>query len=266
MDEGGNTTYTVRLSNRPAAGVTITITSSATDDVVIATDGAFGDSATLRFSTGDWNSKKTVRVQGLPDNDLSNDLNNRLTHAASNTVSSQDSLFSGAADAELSVRVTDTTSPSIVLTQSGAAISGALPIDEEGSNVTYHVGLSHAPLGPVTVTITSNNAAVTIDGPDAGATFSNSETLSFAGGVTTAQMVTIQAPNDNNPVNEMVTLTHTATGSLSGYHGKTASLDVAVTDNDTPNILLSESTLDVTEEDASGETYSVKLALSLIHI
>ena len=260
VDEGGTNTYTVQLSHRPAAGVTITITSSATDDVEIATDGTFGDSATLRFSTGDWNSRKTVRVQGLPDNDLSHDTGNTLTHAASNTVSSQDSLFSSAAAAELSVTVTDTTSPSIVLTQSGAAISGALPIDEEGSNVTYQVGLSNPPLGPVTVTITSDNAAVTIDGPDAGATFSNSETLSFAGGVTTAQTVTIQAPNDNNPVNEMVTLTHTATGSLSGYNGKTASLDVTVTDNDTPNILLSESTLDVTEEDASGATYSVKLA------
>ena len=269
VNEGGTGAYTVKLSHRPDAGVTITITSSATDDVEI--DGSdsglnYSNEETLRFSTGNWNSPQTVRVRGLTDNDLSNDLNNTLTHAASNTVSSQDSLFSSAVDAELSVTVTDTTSPSIVLTQSGAAISGALPIDEEGSNVTYQVGLSNRPLAPVTVTITSNNAAVTIDGPDAGAGFTLSETLRFNTGVTTAQTVTIQAPDDGNPVNESVTLTHAASGSLSGYASiSDATLTVNVTDNDTPNILLYHptnntviSTLAVTEEGAAS--YRVRLA------
>ncbi len=261
VDEGGTGSYTVKLSHRPAAGVTITITSSATDAVTIATDGTFSDSETLSFSTSDWNTPQTVTVKGATDNDLSNDLNNTLTHAASNTVSSQDSLFSSAAAAELSVTVTDTTSPSIVLTQSGAAISGALSIEEEGTNVTYQVGLSNAPLAPVTVTITSNNAAVTIDGPDAGAGFSNSETLRFNTGVTTAQTVTIQAPDDGNPVNESVTLTHDASGSLSGYENVSdATLTVNVMDDDAPNIVLSESMLTVAEENSVTVDYTVQLA------
>ncbi len=264
VDEGGNATYTVKLSHRPAAGVTITITSSATDAVEIDGPDAgatFSDSETLSFTTTNWNTPQTVTVKGATDDDLSNDLNNTLTHAASNTVSSQDSLFSSAVNAELSVTVTDTTSPSIVLTQSGAAISGALSIDEEGSNVTYQVGLSNAPLAPVTVTITSNNAAVTIDGPDAGATFSNSETLRFNTGVTTAQTVTIQAPDDGNPVNESVTLTHDASGSLSGYENVSdATLTVNVMDDDAPNIVLSESMLTVAEENSVTVDYTVQLA------
>ncbi len=263
VNEGGSDSYTVKLSHRPDAGVTVTITSSATDDVEI--DGPdsglnYSNEETLRFSTGNWNDTQTVRVRGLTDNDLSHDTGNTLTHAASNTTAA-DSLFSSAADAELSVRVTDTTSPSIVLTQSGVAISGALPIDEEGSNVTYQVGLSNAPLAPVTVTITSNNAAVTIDGPDPGAGFTASETLTFGTGVTTAQTVTIQAPDDGNHVNESVTLTHAASGSLSGYASiSDATLTVNVTDNDTPNILLSAATLTVTEEDSGGGSYTVRLA------
>ncbi len=262
VNEGGNTTYTVKLSHQPEAGVTITITSSATDDVEI--DGPdsglnYSNEETLRFATGNWNSPQTVRVRGLTDNDLSHDTGNTLTHAATDTTSGVDSLFSSATDAELSVTVTDTTAPSILLTQNSAAITAALGITEEGSDVAYQVALSHAPQANVTVTITSNNAAVTIDGPDAGATFSGSETLTFATGVTTAQTVTIQAPNDNNPVNERVTLTHEATGAGSGYESVSdATLTVNVMDNDTPNILLSESTLAVTE--GGTNTYTVKLA------
>ena len=262
VDEGGTGTYTVKLSNQPAAGVTITITSSATDDVTIATDGTFSDSETLSFSTTNWNTPQTVTVKGATDNDLSHDTGNTLTHAASNTVSSMDSLFTGAATVSLSVTVTDTTAPSILLTQSGADIT-TLAANEEGANVNYQVGLSHAPLANVTVTVTSGNAAVQIH--DGGSTFTDadfgsSRTLTFtAMNYGTAQTVTIKAPNDPNPVNESVTLTHAASGSLSGYESVSdATLTVNVMDNDTPNILLSESMLTVAE--AGTNTYTVKLA------
>ena len=264
VDEGGNGTYTVKLSHRPAAGVTVTVTSSLTDDVEIDGPDAgatFSDSETLSFATTNWNTPQTVTVKGATDNDLADSTGNTLSHAASNTVSSMDSLFTGAATVSLSVTVTDTTAPSILLTQSGSDIT-TLGITEESSNVNYQVALSNAPLADVTVTVTtSDNAAVTIDGPDGNTDFTSSETMTFATGVTTAQTVTIKAPGDSNSVNESVTLTHAATGAGSGYASVSdATLTVNVTDNDTPNILLSATSLTVTEEDSSGGSYTVYLA------
>ena len=266
VNEGASGSYTVKLSHQPAAGVTVTITSGATDDVTIATDGTFSNSETLSFSTTNWNTPQTVTVQGATDNDLSDDTGNTLSHAAADAVSGVDSLFSGATAVSLSVTVTDTTAPSILLTQNSAAIT-SLSVTEEGSNVAYDVALSNPPLANVTVTVTVPNAltgSVKIDGPDTGATFSGSETMTFTpGNYNTAQTVTIQAPGDSNPANESVTLSHAAadaTATASGYASISKDLTVNVTDNDTPNILLSPTSLTVTEEDSSGGSYTVYLA------
>ena len=55
-----------------------------------------------------------------------------------------------------------------------------------------------------------------------------------------------------------MTLTHTASGG--DYASITADLPVTVTDDDEPAVVLSETDLTVTEEDAAGSTYTVKLA------
>ena len=260
VDEGGDTTYTVQLSHRPAAGVTITITSSVTDDVTIATDGSFSDSETLSFSTSNWNSPQTVRVRGLTDNDLSHDTGNTLTHAATDTTSGVDSLFSAAADVDLDVTVTDTTPASIVVPQT-------TPNLNEGSYVTYSVSPSNPPEANVTLTIATGDAgAVTVSTDNVN--YGSSATLTFAAATTTAHTVWLFAPEDNDPENERVILTHTAadaTATPSGYAGKTASLTVTVTDDDTPNLLVSPTMLTVPEADANGATYNVELATEPTH-
>ena len=127
------------------------------------------------------------------------------------------------------------------------------------------MALSQAPLTDVTVTITSDNTAVTIDGPDSDATFSSSETLTFTTtDYATTQDVRYQAPADDDATGEEVTLTHTAAGvtpgTRSGYDGVTATQTIRVTDDDEPGITLSETTaLAVREENASPVTYTVVL-------
>ncbi len=272
VDEGGTGTYTVKLSNQPAAGVTITITSSTSDDVEI--DGPdsglnYSNEETLRFSTGNWNSPQTVTVRGLTDDDLATSTGNTLTHAASNTTAT-DSLFSTAADVDLDVTVTDTTTPTIVLTKNSAAIT-TLGLAEEGSQVTYQVALSNPPLARVSVLVSSSDAdAAAIH--DGGATyddadFVSSRLLNFDAGTTTAQTITLWAPADGDDDNETVTLTHAASdatmGTASGYAGISKALTVTVTDDDTPDIKLSAPTLTVREEDDSegggGGSYTVRL-------
>ena len=72
-----------------------------------------------------------------------------------------------------------------------------------------------------------------------------------------AQTVTVKADNDDNAVSESLTLTHTPSG---GGYSTAADLPVTVTDDDSAAIVLSESTLTVTEGDDTGVSYTVKLA------
>ena len=70
--------------------------------------------------------------------------------------------------------------------------------------------------------------------------------------------MTVEAGQDDDGANDTATLTHTASGG--DYASITADLAVTVTDTDTADIVLSETDLTVTEGDAAGSTYTVKLA------
>ena len=70
--------------------------------------------------------------------------------------------------------------------------------------------------------------------------------------------MTVKAGQDNDGANDTGTLTHTASGG--DYASITKDLPVTVTDNDEPAIVLSETDLTVTEGDAAGSSYTVKLA------
>ena len=264
VGEGATVTYTVRLGGAPKAGTTVTVTITSPADDAITIDGpdaptAFTDSETMTFGAGNWNSPRTITVRAGSDANLA-DETTTLTHTAAGAGSG----FAGVSNA-LSVTVEDDDRGSILLTQNSAAIT-ALTINEEAAaDTTYQVALSQAPLADVTVTVTtSDNDAVTIDGPDGDTTFSDSETISFTASDYGAKTVTIKAPADADPDNESVTLSHAATdatmGTNSGYDGVSESLSVTVTDDDAPNIVLSVATLTVAEENGSPATYTVALA------
>ena len=74
----------------------------------------------------------------------------------------------------------------------------------------------------------------------------------------TAQTVTVEAGQDADGANDTATLTHTASGG--DYASITADLAVTVTDDDAADIALSETGLTVTEGDAAGSSYTVRLA------
>ena len=75
-----------------------------------------------------------------------------------------------------------------------------------------------------------------------------------------AQTVTVTAEEDDDGVTDaVVTLIHTISGG--GYASTTVpNVEVSITENDTANIVLSEPGLTLTEGDAVGSSYTVKLA------
>ena len=256
--EGGTATYTVRLSHRPSHGVTVTIASGPTDSIEIATGGTFSNLATLRFTTTDWQTPKTVTVRGLTDNDLADSTGNTLTHTAADTTPGRDSLFSPAPAVTLAFAATDTTAPSIVVTLPGGA--SQLAVTEDAGPATYQVAPSNPPLAELTVTVTSSDPAAADVSSD-GVNFATSTLLTFAAGTTTAKTVSVRARNDVDPRHETVTLTHAAGGNANGYAGVSdALLTVRVEDDDLPGIkLIADTTpLPVTEETGTA-SYTVEL-------
>ena len=261
LDEGDDIAYRVRLGGPPHAPVTVTVNSDNADVIIDDGDGTFGRSATLNFSTTNWNRAQTITVKAVSDADLS-DSTAALTHRAAGAGSGFEDVT-----ASLPVAVNDVTTSSIVLTRSGGAAT-ALGITEQATpSVTYDVALSNRPTANVTVTVTvpntpANSVAVNV----ASGTFGSAQTLNFTPeNYAAAQTVTIQAPDDGNDVNETLTLSHVAsdaTASSSSYAGISKNLTLNVTDDDVPNILLSEPALTIDEDDDSGESYTVRLAVA----
>ena len=126
-----------------------------------------------------------------------------------------------------------------------------LTVPEGGSN-SYMLVLGSRPTGDVSVSITGQ----------AGTDLSlSSDMLTFTtGNWDTAQTVTVSAAEDDDGVtDDVATLTHTASG---GGYDSTAlpDVEVSITENDTPGLVISKDNLAVVEGDAGGTSYTVALA------
>ncbi len=240
--EGGSGTYTVRLATLPTGNVTVTVTGTSSTDVTVDTNSTMsGNQSTLSFTTTTWSTAQTVTVTAGEDNDGVND-EVTLTHTAAGG-------GYGSVTGNVVVTVTDDDTAGLVLNPT------ALTVDE-GDSGTYTVALATLPTGNVTVTVTGTSSTdVTVD---TNSTMPGDQsTLSFTtGNWSTAQTVTVSAGEDNDGVNDEVTLTHTAAGG--GYGSVTGNVAVTVTDNDTPGLTLNPTSLTVTE--GGSGTYTVRLA------
>ena len=221
--------YTVKLATQPSAEVTVAVSGHAGTDLSL-------DKATLTFTTGNWDTAQTVTVTAGQDDDGADDTAT-LTHTATG------GNYAGVT-ATLAVTVDDDETVSVVLSES------ALSVDEgDAAGGTYTVKLSHAPAQAVTVEVTGHSGTdLSLD----------KTTLTFtASSWNTAQTVTVTAAQDADGADDEETLTHTAAGGE--YASVTATLPVTVVDDDR-GIVLSRISLSVDEGDATGETYTVKLA------
>ena len=235
VDEGDATgaTYTVKLATQPSAQVTVAVTGHSGTDVSV-------DTASLTFTTGNWNTAQTVTVTAAEDDDGADDAVT-LTHTATG------GNYAGET-ATLAVTVDDDETVSVVLSES------ALSVDEgDDTGATYTVKLATQPSETVTVTVTGQAGTdLTLTG------LSATDALTFTtDNWDTAQTVTVKAGQDADGADDAVTLTHTAAGGE--YASVTATLPVTVVDDDRA-IVLSRTSLSVDEGSAAGSTYTVKLA------
>ncbi len=228
-ESSSDSTYNVKLPNLPAGDVTVTITSSDTGAVTVSP-------SSLTFTTTDWNTNKQVTLTGVNDTD-GFDESVTITHSASGGGYDNKS-------ATLTAAVTDD-DKGIVLTP------GELIIVLSGSAKTYTIALATEPSENVTVkwTDTLGNTGYGTDKTEV--TF-NSTNWS------TGQTVTV-TPVSNNPLNywnRRYNQIHSSTGGE--YDTLTANLSVIIKDPDNAGIVVSNSSVSLTEGGGTG-TYTVKL-------
>ena len=220
VQENGSATYTVRLGSQPVGGnVTVTITGAG--------GGIAASPTSLTFTGADWNTPQQVRVNAARDANSANETAT-LTH----TPSGADTDYAaGAAAAQIVVTATDIDPPGLQVSPTQLAVA-------EGASRTYAVRLNSDPEGTVTVTATSNDAAVTLDADST----PQERTLTFNSvNWATPQTVTASAVEDDNGTDESATVTHAASGAAA-YTGLDASarpsVSVEVDDNDTRAIVI----------------------------
>ena len=227
--EGGTGTYTVVLDTLPTGDVEVVILSNNTDVTVPPS------SATLTFTTTNWNSAQTVTVSAGQDADAADDMAT-LTHNPSGAD------YGSVSNAILTVTVTDDETAGVTVTPT------SLTVNEGGTN-TYTIVLDTEPTDTVTVTIVDpiDNADVTAE--PASLTFRTTDWDE-------AQTVMVSAAEDDDSTQDRATVTHTVSGG--DYDGVTAdSVAVTVTDNDTPGVTVTPPSLTVGE--GSTGTYDVVL-------
>ena len=228
-DATGGATYTVRLGTEPSATTTVVISGYADTDVSV-------DNATLTFTSDSWSTPQAVKVTAGPDHDTADDAVT-LAHSASGAE------YAGVS-AALAVTVIDGDTASLVLSTTTIEV-----MEGAATGATYTVKLGTEPSATTTVVISGYaDTDVSVD----------KATLTFtADSWSTPQAVKVTAGPDHDTADDAVTLAHTASGAE--YAGVSAELAVTVIDDDTPELVLSTTTIEVMEGDETGATYTVRL-------
>ncbi len=223
VPEGGTQTFSVRLAFIPGANVTVGV---ASNDALVATAAP----ASLPFTAATWDQPQTVTVSGSQDIDLVDD---------GTTI---DVTSAGVASQSVAVNVTDDDTQTFVINPT------SLSLTEGGAAGTFAVSLQFMPSGPVTVSLASS---------DAGAASVAPASLSFDGNdFSTPQTVTVTPVTDVDTRDENVTIT------VSSVSVPVAGMvAVTVSDDDVQALVVTPTSLTVTEEGAPGQ-FAVSFAFA----
>ena len=202
------------------------------------------DKTSLTFTVDNGDVAQTVTVTAAEDDDGVTDAGVTLTHTVSGGG------YSSTTVPDVEVSITENDSAGLVISRDNLTVGEG---DAAGSS--YTVKLATEPSDTVIVTISGHDGA---DLSLSGTTLSSNQLTFTVDDWNAAQTVTVKAGHDDDGAADTAALTHTASGG--DYAGITADLPVTVTDDDTAAIVLSETGLTVTEGDAAGSSYTVKLA------
>ena len=231
VSEGDNVSFTVVLSGRPSADVTVTLSGHEGNGVLNSPSrGKF-----IFFSIrSNWSQPQTLSLQTHHDFDVVDKEFVLRLEASGGEFTGQ--------TADVTVTVTDIDDPELTIAPS--PIYHLFEGHGFGINSPLIVRLSHNPVPETTVRITGH------DGTDV---TPDRHTLVFNSAL--PQRVQFQIKEDDDFVDDAFTLTFTASGG--GFGGLSKQVAVTVTDNDAAGMTLSSSSVALTE----GGTGAFSVAL-----
>jgi MYXO-CTERM domain-containing protein len=156
VNEGGNGTFTVRLSSAPTGAVTVNVAASGDTDVTAAPP-------TLSFNTTDWSTPKTVTVSAAHDTDITNDMANVAVSAT------------GFATRSVAITVTDDDPAAPVITST--------PVTTAVVAAPYSYDVNATGMPAPTYALTSTITGMTINATSGVISWTPTTTGSFSVGV-----------------------------------------------------------------------------------
>ena len=229
--------YTVRLASEPTGTVTVHADAPAGSDVRVASSGAPALTASLTFTTTNWETPQPFTVTAVEDADGEDDTGLAIAHR----VAGAD--YQGfTVDDAVAVTIDDDDVPGIQV-----AADPATAMVEEGQTIDLDVKLNTQPTGNVAVTLTVPSELS-----------ASSSTLTFTtGNWSTVQTVEVTALDDDDAVADgAFAIGFDASGA--DYGGVMESIALTVTEDDAVGVTFAPESLTVTEEGAAG-TYTAVL-------
>ncbi len=242
LNEGGSTTYTIKLGTEPTADVVIALNAEGDSDITVAP-------ASMTFTSVNYATAQTVTISAAEDDtDYADDTAN-ISHSITTTDAIYVEQFIGTM--HVTAKENDA---ALVLSVN------TLQVPENGT-AEYTVALTNRPTGDVTVTITEGTT--TNDDTSITVTRPSSKVLTFTTATwNSPTTVTLRAASDSDAVNGTRTISHTASGggfdsapaqTLTAIESDTRATVILRNSADTANI----SSIAVTE--GSSATYKVEL-------
>ncbi len=236
-EEGGQATFTLRLTSQPTADVTVNLISSDTSEGTI-------DKTSLTFTADNWNAPQTVTVTGQDDNLADGNQSYAIVFGA--TVSN-DSAYAAIRPSAFTLTNIDNDSAGITV----SPISGNTT--EEGSQATFTIRLTSEPTADVIINLSSSNI-------NEGTVDQNTVTFTSANW-NAPQTVTVTGQDDHLvDGNQVYQVQFGATTSNDGNYAaiKPNDLTLLNIDNDSPGFIVSAITGNTTELGGQA-TFSVRL-------
>ena len=222
--------FEVQLASEPTANVTVKITGHAGTDVTPSP-------TSLTFKTDNWDDDQSVTVTAAQDDDAKDEEEMlRLTANGGDYVD---------VTATVTVTVDDDDTPDLAVEPTELEIA-----EGDAIGKSFEVHLASEPTANVTVKITGHAGTDVTPSPTS---------LTFkTDNWDDDQSVTVTAAQDDDAKDEEEMLRLTANGG--DYVDVTATVTVTVADDDTPDLAVEPTELEIAEGDAIGKSFEVHLA------
>ena len=229
VTEGENTSYTVELITQPTTTVTVRVSVAGNSEVTV-TPGS------IEFTTGNWNTPQTIRIDAGHDADAAPGAQAQLSHAGSGGG------YNGVTALALTVDVADDDSQGVTVSESTITVA-------EGEQETYTVVLETEPTGAVTI------EPMIETGSDEDVRVSPQRLIFTPSSWNTAKTVTVSAAQDADSTDDEARITHSVSGADYGEAETTADpVSVTVTDDDIPSTQITLSVSTQTVHESAGTT------------